>query len=223
MINFLKTGLLYADALTTVSRTYAREIQGEELGMGLHEVLRARADSLVGIVNGVDYAEWDPATDARLKHHFTAEDLTGKAENKRTLLEEFSLAPEPAGAARPPDRHRLTHDGPEGLRALARHPAGAACAKWTRAWWLLGSGEETYERYFQWLRDNFPDRVGVYHGYNEDLAHWIEAGSDLFLMPSRYEPCGLNQMYSLKYGTVPVVRRTGGSGGHRAGLRPGDR
>ena len=205
-INFLKTGLVYADALTTVSETYAREIQTPEYGMGLQDVLRARSDALTGIVNGVDYGEWDPRTDARIPHTYTPEDLAGKVACKRELLAKFDLE-EDERAPLLGVVSRLT--GQKGFELLPDVLPVLLQSHGARLV-VLGSGENTYESYFQWLRDTYPKRVGVYRGYSEDLAHWIEAASDLFLMPSRYEPCGLNQMYSLRYGTIPVVRATGG-------------
>ena len=211
-LNFLKTGVLYADALTTVSRTYAREIQTPEFGAGLEELLRERSESLVGIVNGVDYAEWNPATDAALPVNYDAASLEKKLANKQHLCKRFgldlpTLTEEAPGPLLFGVVSRLTGQKgfellPDILPVLLRE-ADARLV-------VLGSGEERYERYFQWLRDAFPDRVAVFKGYSEELSHQIEAGSDAFLMPSRYEPCGLNQMYSLKYGTVPIVRRTGG-------------
>ncbi|MCP5065621.1 MAG: glycogen synthase GlgA [bacterium] len=206
VVNFMKTGLMHADALSTVSRTYADEIQDSELGMGLEDVLRERRHVLKGIVNGVDYSEWDPATDTLIPHNFSAEDMAGKAENKRQLLEDFDLdtdmGPPLFGII-----SRLTgQKGFELVREvlpllLKRHDVRLA---------VLGSGEKELERYFQWLRNAHPTKVAVYRGYSNELAHRIEASADMFLMPSRYEPCGLNQMYSLRYGTVPIVRRTGG-------------
>jgi starch synthase len=205
-VNFLKTGILYADALTTVSRTYAREIQGDEQGMGLQGLLRTRADHLFGIVNGVDYAEWNPATDPKIPARYSPKDLRGKARCKQALLERFQVPLEPRrlliGAV-----SRLTHQKgfellPDILPVLLQQEHVAFVC--------LGSGEERYETYFQWLRDTYRDRVGFYRGYSDELAHAIEAACDCFVMPSRYEPCGLNQMYSLKYGTLPIVRRTGG-------------
>lgn len=206
VLNFMKTGLLYADLLTTVSETYAREIQTEDFGMGLHELLRARAESLRGIVNGVDYDEWSPEKDAKIPYHFSADDLAGKARNKRALL----------------DTLRLPHDhGAPVLGIVSRMAAQKGfdlmfqvlprvLAERDVRLCVLGSGEERYERFFQWLASEFPTKVGYDTAFNDKLAHLIEAGSDLFLMPSRYEPCGLNQMYSLRYGTIPIVRRTGG-------------
>ncbi|KAA3612438.1 MAG: glycogen synthase GlgA [Planctomycetota bacterium] len=206
VINFLKTGLLYADALTTVSRTYAREIQTEEFGMGLEDLLRARNDSLVGIVNGVDYQEWNPDTDTLIPENYSAEDLRGKQRCKQALLEKMDLAPDPKGPVMG-IVSRLTYQKgfellPDILSVLLKEQDVRLV--------VLGSGEPKYQDYFQWLHESLPNKVAFYNGYSNELAHWIEAGSDLFLMPSRYEPCGLNQMYSLKYGTIPIVRRTGG-------------
>jgi len=202
---FLRSGLIWADVLTTVSRTYAREIQTPEHGFGLDAMLRARNDHLVGIVNGVDYGDWDPETDPHLPHHFSATDLSGKAEVKRALLEKVGL---PAGPAPVLGLvSRLTPQKgfdllPDVLPEFLFHRDLRLVA--------LGSGEDRYESFLSWLQISFPGKVWFYRGYNEPLAHWIEAGADVFLMPSRYEPCGLNQMYSLRYGTPPIVRRTGG-------------
>jgi starch synthase len=205
-INCLRTGILYADHLTTVSRTYAREIQTAEHGHGLQDSIGQRASALTGIVNGVDYGEWNPEIDPFIAAKYGAADRRGKAVDKRALLERFQL---PAGPATPliGAVSRLTMQKgfellPDSLPVLLReHDVRFV---------LLGSGEERYERYFQWLRDSLPHKVGFYRGFNDELAHQIEAGADMFLMPSRYEPCGLNQMYSLRYGTVPIVRHTGG-------------
>ncbi len=205
-INLLKTGLLYANALTTVSRTYAREIQTAEQGMGLDGLLRQRSDSLFGIVNGIDDEEWNPGTDPWIAQHYDARDPAGKARCKQALCERLGLRNEPrvplVGIV-----SRLTAQKgfellPDALPVLLQRGSIALA--------VLGSGEERYESYFRWLAGTYPGRVGYDRGYKEELSHQIEAGADLFLMPSRYEPCGLNQMYSLKYGTVPVVRRTGG-------------
>ncbi len=206
IIGFLKSGLLYADAITTVSETYAQEIQTEESGMGLEELLRARHKLLFGIVNGVDYSEWSPEKDTLIPFTYSADDMEGKYKNKEALLKVYDL---PYERRRPLFGvvSRLTGQKgfelmPDILPVLLRQEDMQLV--------ILGSGEEKYEKYFQWLRDAFPQQVGIFKGYNNELAHKIEAGSDLFLMPSRYEPCGLNQMYSLKYGTVPIVRKTGG-------------
>ncbi len=209
-LNFLKTGVIYADALTTVSETYAREIQTADFGMGLQELLRARSDSLIGIVNGVDYDEWDPATDARIPERYALDDLVGgelpgKAANKAALLERFGLAPTRAAPLFGIVSRLTAQKGfellPEMLPGLLQQDVRLV---------VLGSGEERYESWFHWLAGAHRGKVGFHAGYDDALAHWIEAGSDLFLMPSLYEPCGLNQMYSLRYGTVPIVRRTGG-------------
>lgn len=205
-INFLKTGLLYADALTTVSETYAREIQTAEHGMGLQDLLRARAGSLAGIVNGVDYDVWDPAHDPLIPAHYTKERLTGKQRCRDALLARHAI---PA----PPDApvfgivSRLTFQ--KGFELVAEALPVVLQREEARLV-VLGSGEEKYERFFRSLQASFPTKVAYATGYDEALSHAIEAGSDLFLMPSRYEPCGLNQMYSLRYGSVPIVRRTGG-------------
>ncbi|MEM7082669.1 MAG: glycogen synthase GlgA [Pseudomonadota bacterium] len=205
-INFLKTGLLHADALTTVSPTYAREIQGEEYGMGLDGVLRARSDRLVGILNGVDYGEWDPAVDKRIPANYTSDDLSGKRLCKTELMRQMGLDVDP-------DRPLVgivTRLASQKGIVLMQGVLPALLARRPFSVVVLGSGEPQYERFFEALQQAAPGAVCFYRGYNEDLAHTIEAGSDIFLMPSAYEPCGLNQMYSLKYGTVPVVRRTGG-------------
>ncbi len=205
-VNFLKTGILYANALTTVSRTYAREIQGDEHGMGLQALLRQRADSLFGIVNGVDYDEWNPRKDALIPEPFHARDLRGKDLNKKALCERFNL-PFDARAPLVGIVSRLTVQKgfellPDILPVLLRKDDLRLV--------VLGSGDERYENYFRWLSGAFPKKVAFQSGFDNALAHLIEAGSDMFLMPSRYEPCGLNQMYSQRYGSVPVVRRTGG-------------
>ena len=205
-INFLKTGLMYADAITTVSRTYAKEIQSDEHGMGLAGLLRERTDAVRGIVNGVDYEDWNPASDVLIPHTYSEKDLAGKVQCKQALLKRFKLPHDPAapvfGIV-----SRLTYQ--KGFELLAEILTVLLHRENIRLV-VLGTGEEKYENYFNWLQTTFPTKVGYDRGYKEDLAHQIEAGADLFLMPSRYEPCGLNQMYSLKYGTVPIVRRTGG-------------
>ncbi len=205
--NMLKTGLIHADALTAVSRTYAREIQGPDQGYGLDWLLRARADRLFGIVNGVDYGEWDPVRDPHLPFHYCADDLSGKREMKRTLLQETGIGEGDLDTPVVGIVSRLTaQKGFElGFDALP-----ALLARRNFRLIALGSGESKYEDFFQWLQWRFAGRAWFYRGFNNPLAHWIEAGADLFLMPSRFEPCGLNQMYSLRYGTPPVVRKTGG-------------
>jgi starch synthase len=201
----LKAGLLASDALSTVSRRYAFEIQTPEHGHGLEWILRARRDRLVGITNGVDYEVWNPATDPHLPAHYSADNLEGKRYCKLALLSRLGL---PADLDRPliATISRLT---PQKGFDLIREAAGAILE--TGAYFVaLGSGAAEYEDFLQLMRDHAPRQVGVYKGFNESLAHQIEAGADIFLMPSQYEPCGLNQMYSTRYGTVPIVRATGG-------------
>ncbi|HEY8507640.1 MAG TPA: glycogen synthase [Steroidobacteraceae bacterium] len=206
VINPLKHGILYADAITTVSPTHAREICTDQYGMGLQGVLRARGDALVGILNGVDYDEWDPKHDRFLPVHYDADWLEGKAEMKRRLLERMHLPVNPqiplAGIV-----SRLAAQ--KGIDLMVDALPKVLDSR-DLAIVVLGAGDDQYERFFADLQHRYPARVAFHRGYSEELSHWIEAGSDLFIMPSLYEPCGLNQMYSLRYGTVPIVRKTGG-------------
>jgi len=205
-INFMKTGIRYADYLTTVSPTYAKEIMLPEYGMGLEGLLRERKDDLAGILNGVDYREWNPEIDSQIEQQYSANEFEGKQINKRDLIQEFQLN----SAVDVPIIGMVTRlTWQKGLELVqAVMPELQAQREFSLV--VLGSGEEQYEQYFQRLQQEYPGRVGFYRGFNNQLAHRVEAGSDLFLMPSRYEPCGLNQMYSLRYGTVPIVRATGG-------------
>jgi starch synthase len=205
-VSLLETGILHAHWLSTVSETYAREIQTEEHGMGLDALLRARHDHLIGIVNGIDPNEWSPERDRRIPFSYGPSELDGKAQCKQALHERFGLEHDPSVMAVGVVSRLTSQKGFE----LLPDVLPVLLERGDISLFVLGSGEEKYERYFQWLRDAYPRRVGFYAGYSEDLAHQIEAASDLFLMPSRYEPCGLNQMYSLAYGTVPLVRATGG-------------
>ncbi|MEO8043000.1 MAG: glycogen/starch synthase [Acidobacteriota bacterium] len=201
----LKAGLQMSDTLSTVSRRYAQEIQTRENGYGLEWLTRQRANRLIGITNGVDYEVWDPATDKEIRAHFSIDNLAGKRECKRALLEEFSL---PVDLDRPILANITRLTAQKGID-LMMQIAGELLA--TGAYIIsLGSGEKRYEDFWQALRDHAPRQVGVFRGYNETLAHKIEAGADIFMMPSKFEPCGLNQMYSLRYGTVPIVRAVGG-------------
>ncbi len=205
-INFLKTGVLHADVLTTVSPTYAEEIQGDEYGMGLQELLRARSNTLFGILNGVDYSEWNPQTDKLIAANYSPADMHGKTLCKAQLQRDLGL---PVSAERPLLGIITRLVSQKGIDLMDRVlPGLLATRDFSLA--VLGSGEPDYERFFSWLQSKFPKQVCFYRGYNNKLSHAIEAGSDMFLMPSLYEPCGLNQMYSLKYGTVPIVRKTGG-------------
>lgn len=205
-INFLKTGILHADLVTTVSPTYAREIQGDEYGMGLQDLLRARSESLVGILNGVDYDEWNPQTDPLIPANYSRGKLTGKTTCKLELMKDLELA----GGAEQPLIGMVTRLTAQKGIDLIQKVLPPLLQKRAFSLAILGSGEPRYERFFNWLQQNHRDRVCFYRGFNNRLAHWIEAGSDMFLMPSQFEPCGLNQMYSLRYGTVPIVRETGG-------------
>jgi starch synthase len=205
-INMLRQGLAYADLITTVSPTYALEIQTASFGMGLEAILRARADALVGILNGVDYSEWDPRNDPHLPRVYGPRQLGIKAELKAQFLAEIGLE----SAERRPlvgiVSRLATQKGFDLL--LEALPALLATRDFSLA--VLGAGEARYEEFFTTLAHAHPRRVFFHRGYSDERAHWIEAASDMFLMPSQYEPCGLNQMYSLRYGTVPIVRRTGG-------------
>jgi starch synthase len=202
----LKAGIIAADALATVSPRYAREIQTPEQGCGLDWLLRARSDRLAGITNGVDYDVWNPETDLHIAAHFSAADLSGKRICKLDLLRRFYLPEEPERPIIAIISRLVTQKGYE----LIEQAAGAILD--SGAFFIaLGAGESRYEAFLQRWHDQAPHRVGIYKGYaGEPLAHQIEAGADIFLMPSLYEPCGLNQMYSMRYGTVPVVRATGG-------------
>jgi len=205
-INFLKTGLLYADALTTVSETYAREIQTPEFGMGLEGLLQARRKQLVGIVNGVDYDIWDPRHDALIAARYSPEKMQGKAQCKAELLKRLEIPAAPEVPVFGIVSRLTVQKGFE----LAAEALPVVLRREDVRLVVLGSGEEKYERFFKSLQASFPGKVAYTTGYDEKQSHSIEAGADMFLMPSRYEPCGLNQMYSLRYGTVPIVRRTGG-------------
>jgi starch synthase len=205
-INLMKTGVMYADYLTTVSPTYAREIQGDEFGMGLQHYLRDRGDVLAGILNGVDDGEWNPETDTLIPANFSAQDFSGKRACKEKLMQDLGLTVNLQRLLFGIVTRLVSQKGIDLLQAVLPR----LLQQQDFALTVLGSGEPRYEGFFQWLHEKLPDRVHFYRGYNNELAHRIEAGSDAFLMPSLYEPCGLNQMYSLKYGTIPVVRETGG-------------
>jgi starch synthase len=205
-ISALRHGILYADAINTVSPTHAREICSDEYGMGMQDSLRERAAVLTGILNGVDYEVWDPRHDRYLPRHFDPQHLQVKAGLKRIFIKHLGLSVAPDVPLAGIVSRLAPQKGIELMyatlpRVLAARPLGFVA---------LGSGEPQYEAFFTRLAAEFEGRVMFRSGYDEELAHWIEAACDLFLMPSRYEPCGLNQMYSLRYGTVPVVRRTGG-------------
>ncbi len=205
-LNYLKGGLLFSDYLTTVSRKYAEEIQTTEYGHGLDGVIRTRADHLVGILNGVDYSVWNPEVDALIAERYSAKDLSGKQACKRDLLAAFQLPEE--NLQRPLIGIVSRFADQKGFDLLAQ--VADELMQEDMAIVALGSGEAKHERMFRELSQQFPERLAVKIAYDNTVAHKIEAGADIFLMPSRYEPCGLNQIYSLRYGTVPVVRATGG-------------
>jgi starch synthase len=204
-LNLLKGGIIYGDHITTVSPTYLREIRTPEFGFGLDGVVRHRAPDSTGILNGVDYDEWDPAKDRYIAAPYSAEDLDGKLACKLDLLRTFGLPEDPDTPLIGIVSRLATQKGFD-LIADAADQLAAEDLRMV----VLGSGERQYEDLFRTLAANAPDRVAVRVAYDNALAHKIEAGADLFLMPSRYEPCGLNQIYSLKYGTPPIVRATGG-------------
>jgi len=205
-VNFLKGGLIYADYLTTVSRRYAKEIQTPEYGCGLEGVIHKRADRLVGILNGVDYATWSPEADTLIAQNYSAHNLSGKKACKKDLLAYFHLPQEHFERPLIGIISRFVDQkGFDLIEEIANE-----LMKEDLALVALGTGLPEYEKLFKTLAEKYPARVGVKIGYDNALAHKIEAGADMFLMPSRYEPCGLNQIYSLRYGTVPIVRATGG-------------
>jgi starch synthase len=201
----LKSGLVFSDAITTVSPAYSKEIQTAEYGERFEGLLRSRASDLHGILNGVDYDEWNPETDPFIAANYSAADLSGKRECKVDLLRTFGLAEDPG---RPLIGCISRLSDQKGFD-LILDIIGQVLDRGVN-FVLLGSGADYYERAFQALKDSRHSQVGVYLGYSNEIAHKIEAGADMFLMPSRFEPCGLNQMYSLKYGTVPIVRAAGG-------------
>jgi starch synthase len=204
-VNFLKGALTYSDFITTVSRKYAQEIQTAEYGFGLEGVLRSRTANLAGILNGVDYDIWNPVIDRCIAARFSPDALEGKQECRRDLLLRFSLDPEsPAPVIGVVSRFAAQ----KGFDLIALAADRLAHEHVTVV--ALGSGDKDYEELFRRLVRQYPGRFSVKTGYDNEMAHRIEAGADMFLMPSRYEPCGLNQIYSLKYGTVPIVRATGG-------------
>jgi starch synthase len=205
LVNFMKAGILRAHRLSTVSPTYAREIQTEDYGFGLHDLLRARRADLVGILNGIDTDVWDPRTDPHAPH-FSEKSLHRKELAKQVLLSSLGLSYE-KGVPVFGIVTRLSKQ--KGIELLYDAIPELLATRDVR-FVALGSGQSDYEGFLQSVQDRFPGKACYWRGFNDPLAHLIEAGSDFFLMPSLYEPCGLNQMYSQRYGTAPIVRKTGG-------------
>jgi starch synthase len=205
-VNFLKGALTYSDFITTVSRKYSQEIQTAEYGFGLEGVLRDRASTVTGILNGVDYDEWSPQTDKFIAAEYSPQDLSGKAMCKQDLLAAFGI---PTADVKLPVIGVVSRFAAQkGFDLIAQIADRLAREEMIVV--ALGAGDKTYEEMFLRLNKQFPKKIAVKVAYDNAIAHKIEAGADMFLMPSRYEPCGLNQIYSLKYGTVPIVRATGG-------------
>ncbi len=204
-INLLKGGILFADAMTTVSKKYASEIKTPEWGCGLDGVIRDREKDLYGILNGVDYQEWNPETDPHIKKNYTAENLSGKEICKKDLQQIYGL-PDKASVPLIGMVSRLVDQ--KGLDILIEAIEDLMHLDLQLV--ILGAGDQRYQALLDELPGRYAEKVGVKIGFDNALAHKIEAGADVFLMPSRFEPCGLNQMYSLKYGTIPVVRAAGG-------------
>jgi len=214
-INFLKGGILTADAVSTVSARYSREIQTEEFGAGLENVLRERSADLHGILNGVDYTAWDPSTDPHLAANYSSENLSGKDLCKADILRTFGLSPD-LSAPLMVTVSRLVDQ--KGFDIIA--PVLPALLDAGFRYVLLGTGGRVYQDLFEEIQRRYPERMAVRIAYDESLSHRLEAGGDFFLMPSRYEPCGLNQIYSMRYGTVPIVRATGGLDDTVTGYEP---
>jgi starch synthase len=205
---FMKGGVVNSDYVTTVSPNYAAEIQTPEGGVGFDGVLRSRSDRLVGILNGIDTHEWDPARDRFIPAPFTSTDLAGKRPAKAAVLAKYGLPTDDLAMERPVIGMISRMVDQKGLDLIAR--LSPELPNLDATFVVLGTGEPRYQDLWRWLAGQHPDRIGARIGFDEGLAHLIEAGADMFLMPSLFEPCGLNQMYSLRYGTVPIVRRVGG-------------
>jgi starch synthase len=205
-VNFLKGALVYSDFVTTVSKKYSQEIQTTEYGFGLEGVLRGRAATVTGILNGVDYEEWSPQTDKFIVAKYSPQNLSGKAKCKQDLLHAFGIAS--VNAEVPVIGVVSRFAAQKGFDLISQIMDRLAREDMIMV--ILGSGDKPYEELFQRLNKQFPNKIAAKVAFDNSIAHKIEAGADMFLMPSRYEPCGLNQIYSLKYGTVPIVRATGG-------------
>jgi starch synthase len=205
-LNFMKGGLYHATKITTVSRHYAQEIQGHAGGCGLHDLLRFRAGDLIGVTNGIDVTEWNPASDPHLPALYSPTDMSGKVACKTALQQRFGLHQQPATPLFAAIARLYPQKGLDLLAAIVPDLLKEMDAQFV----VLGAGDAGLAESFRELARHYPGRVGAYIGFDEQLAHLIEAGADFFVMPSRFEPCGLNQMYSQAYGTPPIVRATGG-------------
>lgn len=205
-VDILKGGIVYSDIITTVSKKYAEEVQTPEYGNGLDPVFRKRVSDLHGILNGADYSRWDPATDGNIAAHYTADNLAGKAQCRRDLLHAFGLRP--AGDTTPVLGMVSRLATQKGVDLLGRIMEELAQEDVRVV--ILGVGEPYYENAYRSFAERHPEKIGVRIAFDTALAHKIQAGSDILLIPSRFEPCGLNQFYSVRYGTVPVARATGG-------------
>ena len=205
-INFLKGGIVYADMVNTVSPTYANETRTPALGYGLAPYLNDKGDNYVGILNGVDYTQWNPAVDTLIPARYTPDDLTGKRICKAELQRRFLLDVNPRVPIVGVVSRLVSQKGLDLLAGAIERIVENMIVQFV----ILGSGDKGLEAFYGDLPRRYPGRIGSFIGYNNQLAHWIEAGADFFIMPSIYEPCGLNQIYSLKYGTLPIVRATGG-------------
>lgn len=215
----MKAGIVYADVINTVSQKYSEEIQTPEFGYGLEGILRKRKEDLYGILNGVDYTEWNPSHDPYLVTGYDLNDLSGKKTCKKDLLREFHFPPSLENAPLLGMISRLADQKGFDLLAEILDELFTLDIGFV----LLGTGEQKYHDLFSQVAHKYPRKAGIRIAYDERLAHKIEAGADFFLMPSKYEPCGLNQIYSLKYGTIPVVRATGGLDDTIVNYDPGTR
>jgi len=204
-LSFMKIGIVYSEIISTVSPTYAKEILTYEFGNGMNDVLWFRQDDLCGVINGIDDDIWDPETDPHIPFHYDAGDCSNKLKNKEFLLKHTALKFDPD---KPVIGMITRMVGQKGIHLIAE--ALPELSSMDAQWVILGSGEDRYENLFRQVANTLPHKFWTYVGFSTELAHLIESGADMFLMPSLYEPCGLNQMYSLRYGTVPIVRKTGG-------------
>ncbi len=205
-VNLLKGGIVYADMVNTVSPTYASETRTPEGGYGLAPYLNDKGANYIGILNGVDYSRWDPAVDRQIVACYSPDDMRGKLECKAALQKRFGLEIDETMPVVGVVSRLVTQKGLDLLALAIENILRDMRVQFV----ILGAGEKVLEAFYSQLHDLYPDRVGCFIGYSDEIAHWIEAGADFFIMPSIYEPCGLNQIYSLKYGTLPIVRATGG-------------